>query len=209
MPFVAGTFAQASSEARAATMPAQESTDDWRTGLAPEQDFFFASPPDVEWVREGASFWLYDESGAFGIPRLGIEAQPHTWEDRRYQTNFVADGLVVRDRGVAPLRPTIDSTGRPTILGAGPLSMRCIEPFRRWHVAYDGTPVATDAAAHLAGEVDESNRIALRFEFELTMATPVWLQDHSPAEFAKFGKGQRWDACVGRSWLAFRTDVAR
>ena len=198
---VAGAFAPTPGGARAAILPAQAPSDDWIGGLRTEQDFFLASPPEFEWLREGASFWLFEENGAFAIPRLGIEAQPHTWEDRRHQTSFVGGGLAMRDYGVAALHPTIDAAGRPTILGAGPLSMRCIEPFRRWHVQYEGTPVAREVAAHPAGQQDEGKRVALRFEFELSMATPVWLQDHSPTEFARFGKGQRLDAVsVGLGW---------
>ena len=81
---VAGAFAPTPGGARAAFLPAQAPSDDWSAGLRPEQDLFLASPPDFEWLREGASFWIFDENGAFAIPRLGIEAQPHTWEDRRH-----------------------------------------------------------------------------------------------------------------------------
>ena len=201
VPLVAGTYARTPGGVGAAPLPAQATTDDWRAGLAPERDFFLAAPSDCEWQREGTSFWLFDQEGAFAIPRFGVEAQAHTWEERRYQASVVADGLVVRDGGSARMHPTIDAAGQPAILGAGPLRMRCIEPFRRWHVRYEGTPLATDVAAHIAGTADEGRRIALRFEFELTMATPIWLQDHSPVEFAKFGRGQRWGALsVGLGW---------
>ena len=61
--------------------------------------------------------------------------------------------------------------------------------------------MATDVSAQIAREVDESHRVALRYEVELTMVAPVWLQDHSPAEFVKFGKGKRWDAAsIGLGW---------
>ena len=201
VPLVAGAYARAPGGVSAAPMPAQATSDDWRAGLPPERDLFLAAPPDCEWQREGTSFWLFDQTGTFGIPRFSVDAQPHTWEDRPHMTRVVADGLVVLDGGRARQHPTIDAAGQPTILGAGPLRMRCIEPFRRWHVRYDGTPVAVEAAAHNAGTEDAGRRIALRFEFELTMATPIWLQDHSPAEFARFGRGARRDACsIGLGW---------
>ena len=181
-------------------MPAPTQT--WNAGLKPEQDLFFPAAPDFEWLREGSSFWLFEENGEFAIPRMGLEAEPHTWENRRYQSNFaLADGRLLQDWGIGPMRSSLDSQGRPAILGAGPLTMRCVEPFRRWHVVYDGNSFVTSAADQIARQVDTSRRVPLRYEIELTMASPVFLQDNSPDRFFKLGKGEQRDAAsVGLGW---------
>lgn len=168
---------------------------DFSGGLEPEQDLFFAEPPSFEWLREGTSFWLFEDGGAFGVPRNGLEAEPHSWESRRYQANLAfADGRVLLDSGVGAMRSPLDSDGQPTILGAGPLTFQCLEPFRRWRVAFDGTCVDSTTAAQIARTVDESRRVPVRYEFELTMAAPAFLQDVSPTRFQTMGKGVRRDA---------------
>jgi hypothetical protein len=32
----------------------------------------------------------------------------------------------------------LDARGRPAVLGGGPLTYRCLEPFARWLVSFDG-----------------------------------------------------------------------
>jgi hypothetical protein len=61
-------------------------------GLADDEDRFLAGPHSFPWVREGTSYWLYEENGEFAIPRVGVDAEPKTWEMRRYQANFAFPG---------------------------------------------------------------------------------------------------------------------
>jgi hypothetical protein len=173
-------------------------------GLPLDADFMFATPPEppFDWVREGTSFWLFEENGEFAMPRIGVEAEPHSWEQRRYAANFVfADGRVLHDAGVGAMSPILDDRGRPAILGGGPITARCIEPFRRWHVAFDGLVVDTHVSNQIANTVDRSKQVPLRYELELTMAVPANVQDVSPGSFAKWGKGKQRDAVsVGLGW---------
>jgi hypothetical protein len=177
-------------------------TDNLTGGLAPEDDLFFPEPPDFEWVREGASFWLFEESGEFALPRIGIEAEPHSWESRRYAANLsFADGRVLHDVGRGAMANPLDSSGRPAILGAGPLSFRCIEHFRSWEVSFDGTVVDTDVSHQISQEVDRDRKIPLSYRFELSMVLPPSVQDTSPGQFFTMGKGQQRDALsVGLGW---------
>ena len=103
-----------------------------RGSLPLEADFMLeqASPPPFDWVREGTSYWLFEENGQFGSPRLGVEAEPWTWENRRFNSNFAfADGRVLVKSGKGPMPPIFDARGRPAILGGGPITFQCIEPF--------------------------------------------------------------------------------
>lgn len=173
-------------------------------GLPLDADLMMAEPPapPFDWVREGSSYWLFEENGAFAMPRIGVEAEPHSWTERRYAANFAfADGRVLHDAGKGASPAVLDAEGRPAVMGGGPITMRCIEPFRRWHVAFDGMVVDTHVAHQLAGSVDRSKRIPLRYELELSMAVPVNVQDVSPENFFTWGKGKQRDAVsVGLGW---------
>jgi prepilin-type processing-associated H-X9-DG protein len=82
-------------------------------GLPPDADLVLAAPHVFDWVREGTSFWLYEDSGAFGLPRVGVDAEPKSWENRRYQANFAfADGRVLTDAGAGPMSSPLDPDGR-------------------------------------------------------------------------------------------------
>jgi hypothetical protein len=171
------------------------STEDFSSGLPADADLFLAQPHPFAWVREGTSYWLYEENGAFGIPRFGVDAEPKTWENRRYQANFAfPDGRVLVDAGMGLMHPTLDAGGKPAILGGGPMTFRCIEPFRRWHVSFDGEVVDTTITAQIAGEVDRTRKVPLRYEIELETAHPAFLQDVNPADFSTWGKGEQRDA---------------
>jgi hypothetical protein len=173
-------------------------------GLPLEADFMLPAPPapPFDWVREGTSFWLFEEDGAFAMPRIGVEAEPHSWEERRYAANFCfADGRVLHDIGKGPMPPVSDPAGRPAILGGGPLTFRCIEPFKRWAVGFDGLVCDTHVSQQVANTVDRSRRIPLRYQLELTMVVPPNVQDISPQQFFKWGKGKQRDAVsVGLGW---------
>ena len=102
-------------------------------GLTPDHDLVFPARPEDPEMRESTSVWLFEESGAFGFPRIGIEAEARAWDARGYQANLaLGGGRVLVGRGQGPGPSPFGPDGRPTILGAGPLVFRCLEPFRRW-----------------------------------------------------------------------------
>jgi hypothetical protein len=174
----------------------------WTGGLEHEDDLFLAVPPECSWVREGSSFWIFSDDGEFGLPRIGVEAEPVSWESRRYQANFAfRDGRVLQDAGVGTMHPVLDGTSRPAVLGAGPVTMRCIEPFRRWLVGFDGQVNDTHVKQQIAQSAAPGPRIPLRYQIELAMKVPAFLQDCSPEAFFKRGKGEQRDSLsVGLGW---------
>src|SRR5690554_444611 len=117
-------------------------------GLTPEHDYFFPECPADPEMRESTSIWLYEENGEFGFPRLGIEGEAHSWDNRLFHVNMaMAGGRVLHDTGRGAAPSPMGPDGKPSVFGAGPLRFRCIEPFRRWLVTYQGT-------AH-SGSIDE------------------------------------------------------
>ena len=169
-----------------------------------EADLLMAEPPSppFDWMREGTSFWIFEENGDFGIPRDGVEAEPQSWDNRRYVSNFAfRDGRVLRSSGVGKAPPILDAQGRAAVIGAGPLTYRCIEPFKRWLVQYDGMVIDTHVSDQIGQRVDGTKLIPLKYEFEMTMVSPPNEQDISPEKFFTWGKGKQRDAAsVGLGW---------
>jgi hypothetical protein len=172
--------------------------------LPVEADLILADPaqPPFDWVREGTSFWIFEENGEFGIPRNGLEAEPHNWDTRRFQANLAfADGRVLRTAGIGQAPVLADLQDCRTTMAAGPLSFHCIEPFARWVVKFDGMVVDTHVSNQIAQTVDETKLVPLTYEFEMRMIVPPNEQDISPGNFFKLGKGQQRDAVsVGLGW---------
>jgi hypothetical protein len=168
-----------------------------------EADLLLAEPPAApfDWVREGTSYWLFDESGAFGMPRFGLEAEPHSWNQRRFQSNFAfADGRVLRSAGIGAA-PVISTDAARRTMSGGPLTFRCIEPFKRWHLKFDGSVIDTHVSQQIALTVDATRVIPLRYELELEMVGPPHEQNISPDFFFALSKGQQRDAAsIGLGW---------
>jgi hypothetical protein len=151
--------------------------DDLTGGLAPEKDLVFPGRPAEPEMRESVSLWLYEENGAFGFPRIGIEAEAESWENRRLQAAFTfPDGRALNGAGRGAAPPAIDESGRPTIIGAGPLTFRCVEPFRRWTMTYDGAPLDGDVTEQIKGIYGKRGSTPVKLHVEMTMVTPAWVQ---------------------------------
>lgn len=181
--------------------------EDWYGGLEPALDgAMIAAKPDDPELRESASIWLFEENGAFAFPRIGIEAVGAVWENHRYDGNFALGGgriLRTSTRGATLL-------AQGSVLGAGGVSFRCIEPFRTWQVSFDDTVHESTVTEQIGGNfrvfegtpVDPAiRRTPLRFDVELTMAAPGWTQDYRPEALASMTEAERTDAgLMGFGW---------
>jgi hypothetical protein len=149
-------------------------------GLAPDKDLVFPAQPTEPEMRESVSVWLYEENGAFGFPRMGIEAEAGSWNNRRLQAAFTfPDGRALNGaaRGAPP--SAIDEDGRPTIIGAGPLTFRCIEPFRRWTMIYDGSALDGTVQEQIDRTFGKHGSKPIKLHVDMTMVTPAWVQETS------------------------------
>ncbi|MET0271074.1 MAG: hypothetical protein ABW173_11675 [Sphingomonas sp.] len=168
----------------------------WTAGLSPEHDLVFAARPDDPEMRESVSLWFFEENGRFAAPRMGIEAEASSWDDRLFQGNFAGEGgRVLIGPGKGPAPSPIDEAGRPTIIGAGAVTFRCIEPFRRWTARFDGTAADGHVTDQIAGKLDRERRAGLRFEIEMEMAAPPWGQvmEAGTIEARLMGVGYRFE----------------
>ncbi|MCW2631028.1 hypothetical protein [Mycobacterium sp.] len=155
-------------------------------GIDRARQYMFAEPPDNPEMRDSVSFWVFDDRGRVGLPRIGIEAVAANWDAHGLQVNLAfPDGRVHRLRQDAASWPVAGADGKPMTLGAGPLAFTCVEPFNVWTMTFDGQAVQTSSAHLVAGRKD-GPLVDLQFEVEAKLAVPPWMQgalqaDASPA----------------------------
>src|ERR1044071_933635 len=122
-------------------------------GMDPSKDHFLAERPEDPDFRESASFWVSDDRGELGLPRIGIEAVASEWDKRGLQLNLgFNDGraLIVRELGEG--RSHVDDDGVCRTFAAGALTFRHVEPFKTLTVTYEGPAIDTTFDAMVAGE---------------------------------------------------------
>jgi hypothetical protein len=151
-------------------------TIDLTGGLDRGREYVFAERPDDPEMRDSVSFWVFDDHGEVGLPRIGIEAVAANWEAHGLQANIAfPDGRAFRLRQDGEAWPPLGPEGRPTALGAGPLGFRCVEPFRTWTMTFAGPMVQTSSFDLVKGKRD-GPPVDVSFEVDATMATPPWIQ---------------------------------
>jgi hypothetical protein len=154
-------------------------------GIDREREAVFDGPPENPEMRDSVSFWISDDAGRFGIPRIGIEAEGRPWDRHLFQSQMgFDDGRVFLNHGSGETHPARDERGRPYVLGAGPLEFCCLEPFSRWRASFSGEMLATTAEeltrtpkAQVTGEM-----VPVEFEVIATMVVPPWIQGSLLAE---------------------------
>ena len=108
-------------------------------GIDPAREYMFAERPENPEMRDSVSFWIFDDRGQVGLPRIGIEAVAANWESHNVQVNVAfPDGRVYRLRDEGTSWPVDGPDGKPTVLGGGPLAFTCVEPFDVWTMSFDG-----------------------------------------------------------------------
>ena len=151
-------------------------TIDLTGGIPADRELALAERPENPEMRDSVSFWVFDDRGELGLPRVGIEALASQWEAHAVQVNAAfADGRVYRIRADAPSRPAAGPDGRPTVLGAGPLAFECVREFDTWRMTFDGQLIQTSSADLVEGR-KTGPLVDVAFDVEATLAVPPWVQ---------------------------------
>ncbi len=176
--------------------------DELTNGLTPDHDLVFPAKPDDAQMRESTSLWLSDIRGGLSFPRFGIEAEAWSWDEPIYTANgCFPDGRVLSGMGRGAKHRPFGPDGRPTVLGAGPLSFRCSEPFRRWRASYDGLIASGHVSQTIDNSFDRNHLVPFKFEFELEMVTPAWVQNNTPERLQRLSERERSEAeNMGVGW---------
>lgn len=160
-------------------------TIDLTGGIDPARELPFAQRPDDPEMRDSVSFWVFDDKGELGLPRVGIEAVASNWDAHQVQVNVAfPDGRVYRLREDFPSRSVDGPDGRPTVLGAGPLAFTCEREFDSWRMTFDGKAMQTSSADLVAGR-KTGPLVDVKFDVETKLAAPPWVQGALDAKSAE------------------------
>lgn len=146
-------------------------------GLSDELEYVFATRPDDPEMRESVNVWLWDQGDQVGIPRIGIEAVAERWDTHDVQVNIASgDGRVFNRYGRGDAHDPMNAQGRPTTLGAGPLSFELVEPFRHWRMRFDGLVHEWTCSEQMAGGSPPPERsVRVQVVVDLYSEAPPWL----------------------------------
>lgn len=152
-------------------------------GLDAAAEYGLTDHPRMADMREGVSVWVYDAQGRVGFPRICLEAEGPDFDPKKMQVNVAFPGgrvLIGESRGAAGR--SLDDDGKATIFSGGPLEFRLVEPWKTWSVTYDGTALDTTTRATIERETGSAPRVPMRFEMEVTVAAPPWIQGQMSRE---------------------------
>ena len=141
-------------------------------GQRPEDDYPVLEPPaDEPGFGENHAFWLVFDDGS-GYVNAHLNSIDSFWPLRREAITVClpdGDALVEMNEGWGTSRDTIASGG---------MRARCIEPMRRWRLAYKGTMRET-TQEHLARALlpdGEGNRVIVDWEADVICDPPPFRQ---------------------------------
>jgi hypothetical protein len=147
---------------------------DFTGGFDVAREYFLTKPPTIPNMRDNMAMWVWDDRGEIGLPRFSVEPIAPDWENPTvHSTVAFPDGRALRVWGNGPAHPTVGPAGLPTQLGAGPLRLECLEPFRRHRATFKGEAVDTTFEALLKGEPD-GPKVKLEYEVETETVAPPW-----------------------------------
>ncbi|MCU1456391.1 MAG: hypothetical protein JWL73_483 [Actinomycetia bacterium] len=141
---------------------------DMSAGLPDERDFIVAECPDIPMWSENLLFALYDPNADIGMwLHLGTVPGDWTmWEDSVFVMLPGHDGALSLKgyHRTAPER-------RP----AGPgLEFRQIEPWKRWHVTFDGFGLHIPEERMLVGTAYDGPTQKFAVDLDVECVTPAW-----------------------------------
>lgn len=160
--------------------------EDLSSGLPASMEFMVQTEPVEPFWSENILFALYDPTRDIGMwLHLGtVPNDWHLWEDRIFLTLPNGGGTL----NMSAFHATVPEL-RP---GASCLHFRCIEPFRRWKITFDGFALHTTEASMAAGDY-VSHRRRLKIELDVECTTPVWDAHTAKSEPGKGGMDtQSW-----------------
>lgn len=168
-------------------------------GLDASREYLFDKCPEIDRMRDAVNMWVSDDKGIVGIPRFAVEACAPQWDRHLLSVNVAyPDGRVFIVRDTAEAHATIGPDGLPSVLGAGPLSMRCVEPFKRWDVSFKGRAEAMTTLDQMNGALPgDGSMVDVEFHIETHMAVPPWIQGTLSKEAAAILSGGEEAAAMG------------
>lgn len=173
-------------------------------GLSAEWEQVWASQPDNPEQRESINAWIWDDSGEFAIPRMGVEAPADHWDTHDVQVNLAfADGNVFSMYGPGPVHDPVGSDGQPRILGAGPLSLEIVEPYAHLRIRVDGMAQSMTVQEQMKGFFPGQTggpEVPVRAEIDIRPVVPPWENGSMSPEAHYVLANEEEGGLVGYPW---------
>lgn len=162
-------------------------------------EYFQPDRPDNPEVRDSATFWVMDQSGALALPRVTLDAISNRWNHPNLQLNLVlADGRCASLWTGEPGNIHMDPQGRAVARSVGPLRFQCHEPFQHWSMSFNGAVTLLPANPKRSDAVPlPSKPTPLAFSFEARMCVPPWLMGGVSDEAAEAMRSGGASALMG------------
>ena len=139
---------------------------------------YYAERPGTPEMRDAVNVWLEETRGAFGM-RIGVEADMPDWDSHDVWLDIAfPDGRVVSLRERGATHPPVTSDGLARVLGAGPLSFRCVIPFQQWTASFAGSAPQITARDLINDRYTMPANPPIKeveFHIEMNMAVPLWV----------------------------------
>jgi hypothetical protein len=152
------------------TISRSKAPSDWSANLPPDADHCLLQPEDIPMFSENFWFVGYDlDSGIGHFLHLGADPNNFSvWTEKLIIADGVDDFYYHSGHG----RPSI-----PERVSAERMVLHNIDPFRTWHLSFDGPAYPTTLTAlqsgFVSGTTPETSHIAL--EFDVEMVAPTFL----------------------------------
>ena len=171
-------------------------------GLSDELEFPFAAQPDDPEMRESINAWIWDGSGDFGLPRIGVEAVADQWETHEAQVNLAfADGRVFNSYGPGRVHDPLGGAGTPRVLGAGGLSFEVVEPYRHLRLRLRGDLSASSVEAQMGGAFPgQGDPVPVELDVDIRPAAPPWMNGALRADAKRVLDTQEEGDLMGHPW---------
>ena len=154
-------------------------------GLPPEREDIRRTEPEMPFWSENLLFALYDPASDVGL-WLHLGTVPNDWT-LWHEMNYA---FLPGDEGVLSMWSYHRTVPERRPGGAG-MTFRCIEPFRRWHVSFDGYGLHTSNEAMQEGPARVGPTRRFVVDLEVESATPAW--DAHTAAGVETGRGSMHD----------------
>jgi hypothetical protein len=151
-------------------------TIDLTGGLSADLEYVFTEQPDDPEMRESVNAWIWDDGGDIALPRIGVEAVADQWDTHDIQVNVAfADGRVFNVFTAGDVHDPIGPDGRPTVLGAGPLSFELLEPFGHLRLRLAGEAATSSVEAQMGGAFPgQGDPVPIEIDIDIRPAVPPW-----------------------------------
>lgn len=175
-------------------------TADLTGGLDSNFEYVLTETQTTPGMQEGINWWLWDDAGVFGMPRIAAEAYAPHWNNQQTLINLVEpSGRVLRNWEHGPAHKVIGPDGKASHFGSGGIGFDCIEPFSRYRAKFFGGAFEGSFGEMVQPDFTTQKLAGLSFDIAAKPIVPPWMQGTmSPDAADRMASGTEADFMGGK-----------